>query len=231
MRLDVCMDELRGVVVVAEDDRSIAELERVYLTRAGFGVHVEADGTRAWDAISRLSPSVVILDIGLPGIDGVELCRRMRANGDWTPVIFVTAQGEEVDRLVGLELGADDYLAKPFSPRELVARVKALVRRASLSPTAPVLELGDVRLDPVRRTVIAGGMPVELTLKEFDLLQTLLEQPGRVFSRAQLLSAVWGQVEYASGRTVDVHVAQLRAKLAGHSPIRTVRGVGYAAGS
>lgn len=231
MRLDESVDDVRGVAIVAEDDRSIAELERVYLTRAGFGVHVEADGARAWDAITRLSPSIVILDVALPSIDGVEICRRMRARGDWTPVIFVTAQGDEVDRLLGLELGADDYLTKPFSPRELVARAKALLRRSRLAAATPVLTLDDIELDPVRRLVSVGDLPVELTLKEFDLLQTLLEEPGRVFTRAQLLASVWGQVEYASGRTVDVHIAQLRAKLGPHSPIRTVRGIGYAAGS
>lgn len=231
MRLDESVDDVRGVAIVAEDDRSIAELERVYLTRAGFGVHVEADGARAWDAITRLSPSIVILDVALPSIDGVEICRRMRARGDWTPVIFVTAQGDEVDRLLGLELGADDYLTKPFSPRELVARAKALLRRSRLAAATPVLTFDDIELDPVRRLVSVGDVPVELTLKEFDLLQTLLEEPGRVFTRAQLLASVWGQVEYASGRTVDVHIAQLRAKLGPHSPIRTVRGIGYAAGS
>lgn len=224
------MEDVRGVVIVAEDDRSIAELERVYLTRAGYGVHVEADGARAWDAITRMSPSVVILDVALPGIDGIELCRRMRAGGDWTPVIFVTAHTDELDRLLGLELGADDYLTKPFSPRELVARVKALLRRANLVAPVPILELGGIRVDPVRRSVTADEQPVELTMKEFDLLRALVEQPGRVFTRAQLLAAVWGQVEYASGRTVDVHVAQLRAKLGAQSLIRTVRGIGYAAG-
>lgn len=228
------MRDTQGLVLVVEDDRSIAELERVYLSRAGFGVHVERDGAAAWEAIQRLHPVLVVLDVGLPSIDGLELCRRMRGASDWTPVIFVTVQGDELDRLVGLELGADDYLAKPFSPRELVARVKGILRRTAMAPPGdevPTLQVGAVRLDPVRRLVFVDEEPLELTAKEFDLLRTLMEQPGRVFTRSQLLSAVWGQVEYTSGRTVDVHVAQLRAKLGKASPLRTVRGVGYAAGT
>lgn len=228
------MPDTQGLVLVAEDDPSIAELERAYLSRAGFGVHVERDGGAAWEAIQRLRPVLLVLDVALPSIDGVELCRRLRGASDWTPVIFVTARGEEIDRLIGLELGADDYLAKPFSPRELVARVKAVLRRTAMTPRgheAPVLEVGAVRLDPTRRLVLAKGEPLELTAKEFDLLHALMEHPGRVFTRSQLLSAVWGQVEYASSRTVDVHVAQLRAKLGDASPLRTVRGVGYAADS
>lgn len=227
------MEESRRLILVVEDDRSIAELQRAYLSRAGFGVHVERDGDAAWQAIQRLGPALVILDVGLPSIDGVELCRRMRGASNWTPVIFVTAHGDEIDRLLGLELGADDYMAKPFSPRELVARVKGVLRRTAMAPPSgvlPTLEMGALRLDPSRRLVAVDGEPVELTVKEFDLLHALMTQPGRVFTRAQLLSAVWGQVEYASGRTVDVHIAQLRGKLGAASPLRTIRGVGYAAG-
>ena len=215
-------------MLVVEDESTIADLERLYLVNAGFGVHVERDGLRALDQIQRLKPSAIILDIGIPGMDGVEVCRALRAKGDWTPVIFVTARDDEVDRIVGLELGADDYLTKPFSPRELVARVKGLVRRASGGMGTAVLRVGAVALDPARRRVEVGGLPVPFTATEFDLLEHLMSQPGRVFTREQLLSSVWGVADYSSSRTVDVHVAQVRVKLGEASGlIRTVRGVGY----
>ena len=215
-------------MLVVEDESTIADLERLYLVNAGFGVHVERDGLRALDQIQRLKPSAIILDIGIPGMDGVEVCRALRAKGDWTPVIFVTARDDEVDRIVGLELGADDYLTKPFSPRELVARVKGLVRRASGGMGTAVLRVGAVALDPARRRVEVAGLPVPFTATEFDLLEHLMSQPGRVFTREQLLSSVWGVADYSSSRTVDVHVAQVRVKLGEASGlIRTVRGVGY----
>ncbi|WP_275092553.1 response regulator transcription factor [Sinomonas gamaensis] len=221
--------EGRGLVLVVEDEHAIADLERLYLARAGFGVHVERDGAAALARIRQLRPVAIVLDVGLPGLDGVEICRRLREEDDWTPVIFVTARDDEVDRVLGLELGADDYLTKPFSPRELVARVRSVLRRAS-GPQGPrILTVGRVRLDLGRRTVEADGLPVQLTAMEFDLLAHLMSQPGRVFSREQLLSAVWGQADYGGGRTVDVHVAQLRAKLGEASPLRTTRGVGYSA--
>jgi DNA-binding response OmpR family regulator len=162
-------------------------------------------------------------------MDGIEICRSMRATGDWTPVIFVTARDEEVDRVLGLELGADDYLTKPFSPRELVARIRGLLRRQEGPPTAAPLEVGAVVLDPGRRRVLSNGTEVSLTSTEFDLLAKLMSSPGQVFSREQLLSSVWGHVDYGGGRTVDVHVAQVRAKLGDPNPLRTVRGVGYCA--
>lgn len=225
------MYESRGLIVVAEDEVAIAELERLYLTRAGFGVHVERDGASALAAIVRLRPRLVLLDIGLPTMDGIEVCRRLRGADDWTPVIFATAHGDEVDRIVGLELGADDYVTKPFSPRELVARVKGVLRRYDMSPqfSAGVKRVGLVELDPGARVVRVSGDVVELTAREFDLLAALMAQHGQVLTRAQLLSTVWGVAEYVPSRTVDVHVAQLRAKLGVASPIRTVRGVGYAA--
>lgn len=230
MRLNSAVDnsgEGRGLVLVVEDEHAIADLERLYLARAGFGVHVERDGAAALARIRQLRPVAIVLDVGLPGLDGVEICRRLREDDDWTPVIFVTARDDEVDRVLGLELGADDYLTKPFSPRELVARVRSVLRRAA-GPQGPrVLSVGRVRLDLGRRTVEADGEPVQLTALEFDLLAHLMAQPGRVFSREQLLSAVWGQADYSGGRTVDVHVAQLRSKLGDASPIRTTRGVGY----
>jgi DNA-binding response OmpR family regulator len=198
----------KGLVLVVEDERAIAELVRLYLTRDGFGVHVEGDGEGALAAARRLRPVAWVLDIGLPGMDGTDVCRRLRESGDWTPVIFLTARDDEVDRVVGLELGADDYVTKPFSPRELVARIKAVLRRAGGGPATSEAprSVGAVTLDPGRRRVWAGGSEVVLTSTEFDLL----------------------------AHTVDVHVAQVRAKLGEASVlardlIRTVRGVGYTA--
>ena len=215
-------------MLVVEDEPTIADLERLYLGNAGFGVHVERDGSRALEQIRRLRPAAIILDIGIPGMDGVELCRTLRASGDWTPVIFVTARDDEVDRILALELGADDYVTKPFSPRELVARVKGLVRRASGAMGTTTRRVGSVVLDPARRLVEVGGRPVAFTATEFDLLEHLMSQPGRVFTREQLLSTVWGVADYSSSRTVDVHVAQVRLKLGEASGLlRTVRGVGY----
>jgi DNA-binding response OmpR family regulator len=218
----------RGLVLIAEDEPAIADIERLYLGNAGFGVHVERDGDAALAAVRRLRPVAIVLDVGLPGLDGIEVCRALRADGDWTPVIFVTARDDEVDRVVGLELGADYYLTKPFSPRELVARVKVLLRRRA-APASRVHALGRVRIDENRRRVEVDGEDVALTATEFELLAYLAASPGRVYTREQLLSAVWGQADYGGGRTVDVHVAQLRAKLGEASPIATVRGVGYSA--
>ena len=220
----------RGLVLVVEDDRAIADLVRMYLRRDGFGVEVERDGATALDAVARLRPVAVVLDIGLPGMDGVEVCRRMRSGGDWTPVVFVTARDDEVDRILGLEMGADDYVTKPFSPRELVARVRAVLRRAGGPPDQEeVLAMGPVRVQVDRRRVQVDGHEVALTATEFALLAHLMRAPSRVFTREQLLGAVWGYAAAAGTRTVDVHVAQLRAKLGPASPIRTVRGTGYAA--
>jgi DNA-binding response OmpR family regulator len=165
-------------------------------------------------------------------MDGIEVCRRLRAENDWTPVLFVTARDDEVDRILGLELGADHYVTKPFSPRELVARVTSVLRRSQGSPDdPPSLVVGAVRLDPAQRRIFVGDDEVELTATEFDLLGYLMRRPGRVFSREQLISEVWGYSASGSVRTVDVHIAQVRAKLGDASPIRTVRGVGYAVDS
>ena len=226
------MGESKGLVLVVEDEKAIADPERLYLSRAGYGVQVEADGRAGLAAARALHPVAIILDVGLPILDGTEVCRALRADGDWTPVLFVTAREDEVDRVVGLELGADDYITKPFSPRELVARVKTVLRRSSGGGAADerVTTVGEVTLDPARRRMFAAGTEVALTTTEFDLLAYLMRRPGRVFSREQLLSEVWGYAAAAGTRTVDVHVAQLRAKLGAASPIRTVRGVGYAAG-
>ncbi|GAA1863806.1 response regulator transcription factor [Pseudonocardia ailaonensis] len=193
-------------------------------------MHVEGDGEAALAAVRRLHPVAVVLDVGLPGVDGVEVCRRLRAADDWTPLLFVTARDDEIDRVLGLEMGADDYVTKPFSPRELVARVRTVLRRAGGGPRAEEeLALGPVRVAVDRRRVTVDGAEVALTSTEFDLLAHLMRTPGRVYSRDQLLGAVWGYAAAAGSRTVDVHVAQLRSKLGAGTPIRTVRGVGYAA--
>ena len=218
----------RGLVLVVEDEPAIAELVALYLRRDGFGVQVESSGDAALAAVRSLSPVAVVLDVGLPGMNGIEVCRALRAAGDWTPVLFVTARDDEVDRLLGLELGADDYITKPFSPRELALRVRTVLRRSS-SVVSEVLQVGSVRLDVGERRAFAGSAEVSLTSTEFSLLAYLMKHPRQVFSREQLLSAVWGYASVAGTRTVDVHIAQLRAKFGTSSPIRTVRGVGYSA--
>ncbi|MDR7254743.1 DNA-binding response OmpR family regulator [Nocardioides sp. BE266] len=225
------MDQTRGLVLVVEDEPAISDLVRRYLTAAGFGVHLETDVAGALGAVRRLRPAVVLLDVGLPDGEGTDVCRAMRDASDWTPVLFVTARDDEVERVLGLELGADDYVTKPFSPRELVARVKTVVRRSS-APTGPrPVRDGAVTLDPGSRTLTVDGATCHLTATEFNLLEVLMGSPGKVFDRAELLSRAWGHADYGTSRTVDVYVAQLRAKLGEHCPVETVRGVGYRARS
>ena len=220
----------RGVVLVVEDERAISDLLRMYLSREGFGVHVSTTGPDGLSCARTLHPVAILLDVGLPGVDGTEVCRQLRSEGNWVPVLFCTARDDEVDRVLGLELGADDYITKPFSPREVVARVKSVIRRANLAHEQDgPLSLGAVTVDPVTRRAWVDGVQVALTATEFDLLAHLMSQPGRVFSRDQLLSEVWGYAAVVGTRTVDVHVAQVRAKLGDADIIRTVRGVGYAA--
>jgi DNA-binding response OmpR family regulator len=218
----------RGLILVVEDEAAIADVIRLNLIAAGYGVHVEHTGDGGLAAVRTHRPAAIVLDVGLPGLDGIEVCRRLRTAGDWTPVLFATARDDEVDRIVGLELGADDYITKPFSPRELVARVTSVLRRTRGVPdAAPPLSIGALSVDSVDRRVTIDGDEVALTATEFDLLAFLMRRPGRVFSREQLLSEVWGYASIAGTRTVDVHIAQLRGKLGAASPIRTVRGVGY----
>ncbi len=222
--------------MVVEDDPAIAQMISLQLELSGYRTHVERDGLAALEAVRRERPDVVLLDIGLPGLDGIQVCRRLRAADDWTPILFVTARDDEVDRIVGLELGADDYITKPFGMRELRSRVRAVLRRASLGPEGPTapgdrLELGEIALDAARRTVTVAGQPAELTYVEFEILHTLMASPGRVFGRGQLLDAVWGSSDFREPRTVDVHIRHLREKIE-PSPseptrIQTVRGVGY----
>lgn len=230
----------RGLVLVVEDESVIADVVRRYLTAAGFAVRICRTGQEGLAAVRSDRPVAIVLDVGLPDMDGLDLCRRLRDAGDWTPVLFATARDEDVDRILGLELGGDDYLVKPFNPRELVARVRAVLRRGAGAGTvgATALRVGRVRIDPDQRRVWvepgpadagAAGRQIDLTATEFDLLVYLARSPGRVFERAGLLRSVWGYASPAGARTVDVHVAALRAKLGEASPIRTVRGVGYAA--
>ena len=224
---DVSDTEHRGLILVVEDEPAIADLHRRYLTREGYGVHVETDGSAALAAVHRLQPVAVVLDLGLPGLDGIGVLSALRAAGVWTPVLVVSARDDELDRVLGLEIGADDYVTKPFSPRELVARVNTVLRRERGNPGAGPIETGQVRLDPSRRTVHVAGDPVDLTATEFNLLEALMSAGGRVVGRSELLAQAWGQADYTGSRTVDVHVAQLRGKLGPACPIETVRGVGY----
>jgi DNA-binding response OmpR family regulator len=215
-------------VLVVEDEPAIADLVRTYLEADGYEVRISREGGEALERVASFRPAVVLLDVGLPGLDGTEVVRRLRARGDPTPVLFVTARDDEVDRIVGLELGADDYVTKPFSPRELVARVRAVLRRTNPEPgREPVLRVGDVVVDPAARRVEVRGSVVEVTTTEFDLLLHLARRQGRVCTRESLLGEVWGYPPGLVTRTVDVHVAQLRAKLGGAVVIRAVRGVGY----
>ena len=218
------------VVVLVEDDPNIASLVDMYLRQDGYRVYQAADGATGLDLIEQHGPRMVILDIGLDGdVDGIQLCRELRAFSD-VPVIMLTARDSEVDRVVGLELGADDYVTKPFSPRELVARVRAVLRRsdgANRAAVHPILEVGEVEVDTARREVRLRGAPVPLTTREFDLLQYLVENPGLALSRRQLLDGVWGYDWVGDERTVDVHVLQLRKKLGDALSVTTVRGLGY----
>jgi DNA-binding response OmpR family regulator len=222
------VSESKGLVLVVEDEKTIADVLRMYLSREGFGVHVATDGAAGLAAAKQLRPVAIILDVGLPIMDGTEVCRELRTSGDWTPILFCTARDDEVDRILGLEMGGDDYITKPFSPREVVARVKSILRRSSgRIDGAAELEIGEVILNQDTRRVALNGGEISLTATEFDLLAYLMSRPGRVFSRDELLSHVWGYESVVGTRTVDVHVAQLRAKFGDHDPIRTVRGVGY----
>lgn len=214
-------------MLLVEDEAAIADLQRLYLQRDGFQVEVVGTGEQALEQVRARRPAAVVLDVGLPGIDGIEVVRRLRASADDTPVLFVTARDDEVDRVLGLEMGADDYVTKPFSPRELVARVRAVLRRGRAPVAAESVVLGDVELNLAAHRVLVRGTPVELTPTEFDLLAELMRNPGRVFTRDELLRQVWGYSATVTTRTVDVHVAQVRAKIGDALHIRTVRGVGY----
>jgi DNA-binding response OmpR family regulator len=217
-----------GTVVVVEDDPHIADLVDLYLRREGFRVLLAGDGEKGLEIFRQEDPSIVILDVGLPGArDGFDVCRAIRA-GSSVPVLFLTARDDEVDRILGLELGADDYLVKPFSPRELVARVRAILRRTREAPAPQdVIALGDLEVDLRRREARRSGDVIALTTREFDLLAFLANNVGLALTRQQLLDGVWGSDWYGDERTVDVHVAQLRKKMGPDLPLATVWGVGY----
>jgi DNA-binding response OmpR family regulator len=224
-------------IVLVEDDPAIADLVVLYLRDAGFRVHLATDGRRALEAVRSRQPALVLLDLGLPGdLDGMDVCREIRrTNG--IPVIMVTARDDEVDRIAGFEEGADDYVTKPFSPGELVARVRAVLRRAAgaadaggPAPAGDLLVVGDVEVDLPRREVRRGGRPVAVTAKELDLLAHLARHRGQALTRTQIVESVWGLDWAGDERTVDVHVRQLRRKLGPELPLATVWGTGYRLG-
>ncbi len=216
-------------VLVVEDEASIASFVSAYLKNAGYAVRTAGTGGEALRQVASDQPALVVLDLMLPDIDGIEVCRRIRQDSDM-PILMLTARDEDVDKIIGLEVGADDYLTKPFNPRELVARVKAILRRATPERgerESAVIRHGDLSVDAGRREVKVGDQEVQLAPKEFDLLWELLDHRGLVLTRDQLLERVWGYTFAGDTRTVDVHVRQLRRKLGDASPIVTVWGVGY----
>ncbi len=221
---------MSDTILIVDDEQHIIDLAKMYLEVEGFKIGSATDGKAALSKILAEKPSLVVLDLMLPELDGWEVCRRVRAESD-VPIIMLTARSEDIDRIVGLELGADDYLTKPFNPRELVARVKAILRRTERrnSPSADsILKLDNLWIFPDRRIVTVEGKTVDLRVKEFDLLVTLAEHKGMVFTREKLLDVVWGYDFAGETRTVDVHIAHLRHKLQGMKPtIETVWGVGY----
>ena len=218
----------KGVIVVCDDEANIAELVELYLDREGFRVYTAGTGERALELINEHRPNLVVMDVGLPGMSGLDVCRTLRKTSD-VPVIFLTARDGEIDRILGLELGADDYVTKPFSPGELTARVKAVLRRSegTVSVDDQAIVVGDVVINPARREIKVRDEVVEFTTKEFDLLQYLAERPGLALSRQQILDGVWGYDWYGDARTVDVHMAQVRKKVGDALTITTVRGIGY----
>jgi len=223
------MPASKETILVVDDERNIVELARLYLEADGYRVVAAVDGREALSQVQETHPALVVLDLMLPEMDGWEVCRRLRAESADIPIIMLTARSDDVDKIVGLELGADDYLTKPFNPRELVARVRAVLRRsAAKTQVDRPLTLGDLSINPSAREVIIGGRPVHLRGKEFDLLHTLVQNRGIVLSRSQLLDLAWGYDFYGDTRTVDVHIGQVRRKLEGSGVhIETVRGIGY----
>jgi two-component system, OmpR family, alkaline phosphatase synthesis response regulator PhoP len=214
-------------LLLVDDEKNIIELERLYLEKEGYKVEAAHDGPSALTLFHSTKPDAMILDLMLPGLDGWEVCRRIRSESD-VPILMLTARDQDVDKIVGLELGADDYLTKPFNPRELVARVRAIFRRVNVTPKTMRLSVGELTIDLDRREVMLGNQKLELRNKEFDLLAVFTQNPGIVLSRERLLEIAWGYDFAGETRTVDVHVAHLRKKLTGaRVQIETVSGVGY----
>jgi DNA-binding response OmpR family regulator len=218
-------------ILIVDDEQRIIDLAQMYLEQEGYTVDSATDGSAAYHKIMQEQPGLVVLDLMLPGMDGWEICRKVRAESD-VPIIMLTARSDDIDKIVGLELGADDYLTKPFNPRELVARIKAILRRGgerrNVDSESATISLGNLSIDPQRRIVQVDDRKIDLRMKEFDLLWTLARDPGLVFSREKLLEIVWGYDFAGETRTVDVHIAHLRHKLEEMTPtIETVWGVGY----
>jgi DNA-binding response OmpR family regulator len=221
---------MSDTILIIDDEQRIIDLARMYLEQDGYTVKSATDGALGYKQIVESEPSLVVLDLMLPGMDGLEICRKVRGQSD-VPIIMLTARSDDIDKIVGLELGADDYLTKPFNPRELLARVKAILRRSdrkAAQASTEAVTVGNLTIDPDRRVVEIGDRSVDLRMKEFDLLLVLARNMGRVFSRERLLEVVWGYDFAGETRTVDVHIAHLRHKLEGMTPsIETVWGVGY----
>jgi DNA-binding response OmpR family regulator len=219
------------LILLVDDEPSIVQLARMYLEREGFRIESAGDGETALEMVLKQQPALLVLDVMLPKLDGFEVCRHLRASQNTVAILMLTARDEDIDKIIGLELGADDYLTKPFNPRELVARVKAILRRSERSAKtdhSSPLHLGDLTIDPARREVRLSSQALSLRTQEFDLLLTLAEHRERVLSREQILQKAWGFDFYGQTRTVDVHVAQLRRKIeASCVKIETVTGVGY----
>ena len=218
------------LILVIDDEPNIIELARLYLERDGFRVVGVGDGLAALESVEGLRPALMILDIMLPNLDGLEICKKLRAQDNSIPILMLTARDDDIDKILGLELGADDYLTKPFNPRELVARVKAILRRKEQKsqPLTSALHIGDLVIDPASREVTVSGQLVEMRAQEFDLLYTLVEHKGLVLTRKQLLEQAWGYDYFGQSRTVDVHIGHLRRKLSNSNvSVITVTGVGY----
>jgi len=219
------------LILLVDDEPSIVALARLYLEREEYTVAAVTDGLAALEAVNRLHPALVVLDVMLPGLDGFEVCRRLRAERNPVAILMLTAREEDIDKILGLELGADDYMTKPFNPRELVARVRSILRRierVDYAQTGEIFRLGNLLIDADRREVRVGGESVEMRAQEFEVLWALAKHCGKVLSREQLLNLAWGYDFYGQTRTVDMHIAQLRRRLTGSTVhIETVTGVGY----
>jgi len=218
-------------ILIVDDEPAIIKLAQIYLNKEGYSLLATGNGIDALKVIASELPDLVILDIMLPGIDGLEVCRQLRSDKNWIPILMVTARDDDIDKIVGLEIGADDYLTKPFNPKEMVARVKALLRRRKQNQSSgeyKVIEIGDLIISESGREVQSNGSKIDLRMQEFDLLLVLVKNKGIALTRDQLLNMAWGYEFYGQSRTVDVHIAQLRKKLSeSRIQIETVSGIGY----